>query len=127
LQFGTAHVALGQKRTPLNVRFTPKAAVVSAVILEGSRLRSFPSSCRRACNSHSACLQAHRLARRGGDKRSSRSKPDIDAHSTDRCFLLGKIGADPSADSDFWKTETRICAGFGEIDTLVTLLFDDMG
>ena len=37
-----------------------------------------------------AVLEARRLARRGSDKRSSRSKPDMDIPSPPADFLLGK-------------------------------------
>jgi hypothetical protein len=39
---------------------------------------------------HSACLQARRLARRGSDKRFSRSMPDMDISSPRLDFLLEK-------------------------------------
>jgi hypothetical protein len=69
-------------------------------------------------NCHSACLPAHRLARRGSDKRSSRLKPDMDIPSPppDSDFLRFSDWKTPAciqrtaADPDFLKTEARIAA-----------------
>jgi hypothetical protein len=47
-------------------------------------------------NCHSACLQAHPFTRRGSDKCSSRSKPDMDTPiTTGPVFLLEKNRTEP--------------------------------
>jgi hypothetical protein len=49
-----------------------------------------------------AVLEAHRLARRGSDKRSSRSKPDMNTPSTTDQFFSGE-------------NEKRICVDYMQI------------
>ena len=50
-------------------------------------------------------FRRHRLARRGSDKRSSRSKPDMDTPSTDRFFAGEKNRTEPPAVLKFWEME----------------------
>jgi hypothetical protein len=88
--FRSGSLADNEAHSPRCLLYTPKGDVRQRSDVIRPRLKSFPLSCRRAGNCHSACLQAHRLARRGSDKRSSRSKPDMDIPITTGRFFAGK-------------------------------------
>jgi hypothetical protein len=85
----------------------PQAGMVLAPQLDfhrdlmSSKALSFSWNAHRAGNYHSACLQARRRVRPGSDKRSIRSH---------RPIVI------------FQKSETRISAGMGAINTRVTVL-----
>jgi hypothetical protein len=57
------------------------------------------------CFLAAAVLEARRRVRRGGDKRSSRSKPHMDISSPRLDFLLEKIETEPRLVLKFWEME----------------------
>ena len=87
--------------------------------------QNFASSCSRAGNCHSACLQARRRLPHGSDKRSSRSEPDMaKPRPTARFFDSEKQKTDPPPDSKIFRIRNahlyrlvrEIRTGNGSID-----------
>jgi len=90
--------------------------------------QNFASSCSRAGNCHSACLQARRRLPHGSDKRSSRSEPDMaKPRPTARFFDFEKQKTDPPPDFKIFRNRNAHPYRLGAKSTPGTGDFDDMG